>query len=328
MYEMKNPTSISNIVNDNSKNSMNGSMQHMNNNNNNNNNNNGNNNNNNMNNMNMNNINNHPGNMFQNSMNHNKERRYSDFRNGDNLYSNNNNQYNQNQNSDNMMVDDVIPNPSFRSKNRNNNVGIISNNINHNNTTNNSNNNLYKINFLKDNEQQQSEHKGADERKRQRADSENDAFRKSFKTESDEYVANPRINHDYNMSEMKYQNENSATVTKYMDLEPRPMSAPANLERSSINESDSENSVEFDEKIKINLSKKAAGIEKSLSQSNSPILKNSKGNGKGNKKKNKSKLMDNKKKNSIKRNNKDIEKDLANENDIFDKTTGESIKNC
>ncbi|KAG4097112.1 hypothetical protein H8356DRAFT_1677917 [Neocallimastix lanati (nom. inval.)] len=130
------------------------------------------------------------------------------------------------------------------------------------------------------------------------------------------------------MSEVRYTNENSATVTKYMDLEPRPMSAPANLECSSIHESDSENSVEFDEDVKSNLKKNSGNIEKSLSQSNSPLLKNNKkGNGKGSKKRSKSKLINNKK--GLMKRNKDIEKDsLVNENDVFDRTTGESIKNC
>jgi len=112
--------------------------------------------------------NNNSSNMFQNSVNSNKDRRYNDYRNMENLYDNDHK--NQQQQSDNMMVDDVMPNPSFRNKNRNNNV-------------------------KKENEQ--ADKKGNDERKRQRADSENDAFRKSIKTESDgEYVANPRISNN------------------------------------------------------------------------------------------------------------------------------------
>ncbi|KAL6613562.1 hypothetical protein U3516DRAFT_630952 [Neocallimastix sp. 'constans'] len=71
------------------------------------------------------------------------------------------------QSSDNMMIDDVIPNPSFRSKNRSNN-----------------------------DVEQYNKNKGNDERKRQRSDSENDVFRKSFKTDIDEYVANPRISNN------------------------------------------------------------------------------------------------------------------------------------
>jgi len=46
------------------------------------------------------------------------------------------------------------------------------------------------------NNEQLIENKGTDERKRQRADSENDTLRKTFKTESDEYVANPRISNN------------------------------------------------------------------------------------------------------------------------------------
>ncbi|KAG4108624.1 hypothetical protein H8356DRAFT_918291 [Neocallimastix lanati (nom. inval.)] len=157
------------------------------------------------------------------------------------------------------------------------------------------------------------------QQKRQRSDSENDVFRKSFKTDIDEYVANPRIN--YEMPEVRYLNDDS-TITKYMDLEPRPMSAPANLERSSINESDSESSLEYDENITINLKKNFVNIEKSFSQSNSPILKNNMENGIADKTKNKSKLMNNKK-GSIQHDN-DIEKDsLSDDNDIFDRTIGE-----
>ncbi|KAL6613563.1 hypothetical protein U3516DRAFT_663361 [Neocallimastix sp. 'constans'] len=123
------------------------------------------------------------------------------------------------------------------------------------------------------------------------------------------------------MPEVRYLNDDS-TITKYMDLEPRPMSAPANLERSSINESDSESSLEYDENITINLKKNFVNIEKSFSQSNSPILKNNMENGIADKTKNKSKLMNNKK-GSIQHDN-DIEKDsLSNENDIFDRTIGE-----
>ena len=129
------------------------------------------------------------------------------------------------------------------------------------------------------------------------------------------------IDQDYEMPEVRYLNDDS-TITKYMDLEPRPMSAPANLERSSINESDSESSLEYDENITINLKKNFVNIEKSFSQSNSPILKNNMENGIADKTKNKSKLMNNKK-GSIQHDN-DIEKDsLSNENDIFDRTIGE-----
>ncbi|ORY86607.1 hypothetical protein LY90DRAFT_498842 [Neocallimastix californiae] len=123
------------------------------------------------------------------------------------------------------------------------------------------------------------------------------------------------------MPEVRYLNDDS-TITKYMDLEPRPMSAPANLERSSINESDSESSLEYDENITINLKKNFVNIEKSFSQSNSPILKNNMENGIADKTKNKSKLMNNKK-GSIQHDN-DIEKDsLSDDNDIFDRTIGE-----
>jgi len=44
--------------------------------------------------------------------------------------------------------------------------------------------------------EQYNKNKGNDERKRQRSDSENDVFRKSFKTDIDEYVANPRISNN------------------------------------------------------------------------------------------------------------------------------------
>ena len=129
------------------------------------------------------------------------------------------------------------------------------------------------------------------------------------------------IDQDYEMPEVRYLNDDS-TITKYMDLEPRPMSAPANLERSSINESDSESSLEYDENITINLKKNFVNIEKSFSQSNSPILKNNMENGIADKTKNKSKLMNNKK-GSIQHDN-DIEKDsLSDDNDIFDRTIGE-----
>ncbi|ORX82696.1 hypothetical protein BCR32DRAFT_243969 [Anaeromyces robustus] len=151
---------------------------------------------------------------------------------------------------------------------------------------------------------------GADERKRQRADSENDAFRKTVKTEVDEYVANPRIND--NMETIRHPDDNPVNVTTYMDLEPRPMSAPANLERSSINDSDSETN-ELDEKFKESLVK-SLNLEKSHSQNNSPVLKKSKNTSKSNKKKGKSKGFDNKKKNSISK-RKDMEKgDNINEN--------------
>jgi len=127
------------------------------------------------------------------------------------------------------------------------------------------------------------------------------------------------------MPAMRHPNDSPLNVTKYMDLEPRPMSAPANLERSSINDSDTEN-VNEGEKGKKGLGK-STNLEKSLSQNNSPILKNVKGSAKS-KRKNKSKSFDNKKKNSVGK-RKEIEKDeLENDNDILEKTNSESIKNC
>jgi len=235
-------------------------------------------------------------NMFQNSVNSNNDRKYNDFRNMENLYDNN---HNNQRKSDNMIVDDVIPNPSFRNKNRNNSV--------------------------KKESEKQVDQKGTDERKRQRADSENDSFRKSIKTESDgEYVANPRIsnvnyeNSNNNESPSKrHPNDSPLNVTKYMDLEPRPMSAPANLERSSINDSDIENANDIDEKGKKGLGK-SANMEKSLSQSNSPILKNTKDSLKP-KKKNKSKSLDNKKKNTVGKHKEAENDDLTNGNEVFEK---------
>jgi len=270
-----------------------------------------------------NNMNNNSSNMFQNHVNSNKDRRYNDFRNIENLYDSD--QSNQHQNSENMMVDDVIPNPSFRNKNRNSNAGIASNS-----NKDNNNSNVYKNSLKKENDQQQADQKGGDERKRPRADSENDAFRKSVKTESDEYVANPRINNENSttssnstMPAIRHPNDSPLNVTKYMDLEPRPMSAPANLERSSINESDSDNVNETNEKKKIGLKK--SNLEKSLSQSNSPISKKTKGVSKANKRKNnKSKSLDNKKKGAVTKHSKDIENDdFVDENNL----KSESIKN-
>ncbi|ORX55223.1 hypothetical protein BCR36DRAFT_182336, partial [Piromyces finnis] len=173
--------------------------------------------------------------------------------------------------------------------------------------------------------------KSNDERKRQRADSENDAFRKSIKTEPDEYVANPRISNNNNNNNninntattIKHPNDNPINITKYMDLEPRPMSAPANLERSCINDSDSENANEANEKGKKGLGK-FSNLEKSLSQSNSPTFKNSKNSIKS-RRKSKAKFLDNNKMGK----HEEIEKDdLTNDNNNFEKTNNESIKNC
>jgi len=126
------------------------------------------------------------------------------------------------------------------------------------------------------------------------------------------------------MPAIRHPNDSPLNVTKYMDLEPRPMSAPANLERSSINDSDSDNVNEKNEKKKMGLNK-SGNLEKSLSQSNSPISKKAKGVSKTTKRKNnKSKSFDNKKKGAITKHNKDIENDdFADENNL----KSESIKN-